>query len=162
MQRLKPCAVAREFQSHLSKHLRLEKSSTLSKDVITLNCAEVNETQSCMRVLGEENRADPVVSMGLFFLSINLIWKARLSSLSGFYYYSIRKLKWLERLSTNQKTLLQFSDISAAFQQNLRIQSACLSVCCTFSKFCCKCHQLIQWATFIYFCLRVLPFHHHH
>lgn len=38
-----------------------------------------------------------------------------------FYYYSIRKLQGLERLPTNQKTLLQFSGTFAAFQQNLGI-----------------------------------------
>lgn len=38
-----------------------------------LNCAEVNETHSCMRVLEEENGADFVVSMELVFLTINLI-----------------------------------------------------------------------------------------
>lgn len=37
-----------------------------------LNYAEVNEAQSCMRVL-EENGADFVVSMELDYLSISLI-----------------------------------------------------------------------------------------
>lgn len=64
------------------------------------------------------------------------------------------------------KTLLQFSDIFAALQQNLGIKSACLSVCYTFSVFCCKCLQLINWLAFIYFCLQepseVLAFYHHH